>query len=257
MKDLYKELNEFFGFDFNDLSDLLSFDESNSKQAAATEENLNESLITPVKQSDEPLTEHKEQDKMQSTQPAQPLKPKDCDRIESPTLLNQETTYFDPNAISTPGKPDFKNNHLYTGHQLQQQSFDSCNSTLLSVNDAVPPNQYSYSINRYSFSPLQENTTIYSPIMTLAGNSRVSSNNISMPYNNQLVINMPAEAPTTLSNMISSVPSNCQIQYLNQQMEGGPISKRPGCRSKRSRFKSAVYKELEQLHPNAVDPQVN
>lgn len=246
-KELKDLVNELTGFIDKTFFDYLSYSEAtNSKQVPATEENLNESLITPVKQNDDLFNAQKEPNKMQPDQSTLPLESKEYGRIESPTLLNQSTTFFDPNAISTPGKPDFKTNHISSEHQSQQQSFDSFNSTLLSVNESLPPTQHSY-----SFSPLQGNTAIHAPLMSFAGNYNVSSNNISAPYN-QVLITMPSEATTT-----PAMPSAMLSSYLNQETECSLTTKRPGCRSKRSRFKSASYKELEQLHPNAVDPHVS
>lgn len=209
----------------------MTIDLNSAKQAPTADHPLNESLVTPVKQVDELLT-IPEPSKVQ-------VQTQEESRVESPVPNNTNISYFDPNAISTPAKPNF-NNIVSPALQTQQQSFNSFNSTLLSVNESSTQNTPSYSVNAYSFSPLQQDNV---PIYVLTHtNSSVSPENCKLATN--------ATTSSTQSN------SN-EMQHLKHQVVTGSTPKRPGCRSKRSRFKRATYKELEHLNPYAIEPQVS
>lgn len=226
------DLNEF---------DILTLDTGTSKHPPAETDNLNDSLVTPIKQDEEPLNT------------PEPNKTQTQETIGSPLSCNPEISYFDPSAISTPAKPNYDNNSFSSLNQTQQQqSFDSFNSTLLSVNEPIPP--CAYSIN-----PMQDKSSVFVPVMTFTTNSNASPHQLALPYNS-ILITIPPEAtmttPAMPPTMISSVQSNNSNSnlLLSQPNETGP--KRPGCRAKRSRFKSAVYRELENLDPNAKAPMV-
>lgn len=231
--------------------DTLTLDTNSSKYPATTTDELNESLVTPVKvdsmavkQIDGPLTTEPIKDQKETVTQVQ---------AESPISSNV-ISYFDPCVISTPAKPNYNNNNtISTIHQTQQQSFDSFNSTL---------NCTSYS-HPYSFTSLQEKSPVFVPVMTFTTNSNAPHNHVALPYNSILVTippeataTTPAMPPTVISSIQANNSSN-QMQYLNQQIQAGPISKRPGCRAKRSRFKSAAYRELENLDPNSIKPKVS
>lgn len=206
---------------------------------------LNTSLITPVKHIDQCI----------STPETGKNQPQSQLPIGSPTPSNTNISYFDPSAVSTPAKPNFNNSHISPATQQQRhQSFDSFNSTLLAINESST--QYSYPA--YSISPLETK----SPVITFTTNQNAMPNNSTMTYSS-ILITTPCESITTPAmpaTVISSIQidnSNNQITQLNRQIQGGPAPKRAGCRAKRSRFKSAAYKELEHLDPNMIRPRVS
>ncbi|XP_031624264.1 uncharacterized protein LOC116341381 isoform X2 [Contarinia nasturtii] len=243
MKDLYHDMYDIL--DINELT-LLNYTEFNpfepdfntSKQAPIVQEDISQSLITPVKHITEQLNTP-ECEKIQSQTESQAT-------IQAPIPSNPPMSHFEPNIISTPARPNFI-------HQTQQQSVDSFNSSLLSVNESPVQCTYPYPYpNAYTFTPVPEN----SPVMTFLANSNVASNNFTLPYNSNL-ITTPYESTsifTMSSSVISSTESDKIGNSLKTQIECGPTPKRPGCRSKRSRFKSATYKELENFDPNSIEP---
>lgn len=222
--------------DFNDL-DGLTLDTSSSKHLPTTSNATNESLVTPVKQIDESvITPEPNQNQTKS------------DMISS----NPGISYFDPISISTPAKPNYNNNSIPTiYHQTQQQSFDTFNNTLFSVNESG-----------FSYTSPRDKSTVLVPVMTFTTNSNASPNQLASPYNVYVTIppETTATTPAMSSTVISSIQSNNnnnQIIHLSQQIEAGRVVKRPGCRAKRSRFKSAAYRELDNLDPNAIVPKVS
>lgn len=251
--------NELFGYiDINFLEshewvDPVTLDSNPTRQATTTTEAVsNESLVTPVKQTDEAqitpeVSEIAEQRQTEI-------------RVDSPVINNSNISYFDPNAISTPARPNFNISSISSSLQVQQQSINSFNSTLLSINESSTQNTLSYSTNSCSFSPLQQNNmSVFVPVVTFTTSPTLSSNKFSLP----IQITLPTEAITTKaipSTIISSMTlnsSNNQMEHLKHQIDAGPALKRPGCKSKRSRFKSAAYKELENLSPYAFERQVS
>lgn len=220
--------------DFNDL-DNLTLETNSTKHLPTTSNETNESLVTPVKQIDESLNTP-ESNKNQTK----------SDMISS----NPGISYFDPISISTPAKPNYNNNSISPMyHQTQQQSFDRFNNTLFSVNESG-----------FSFPPPRDKSTVLVPVMTFTTNA--SSNPSTSPYN--VYVTIPSETTATTSAMsptvISSIQSNNnnnRMLHLSQQIEAGAAVKKPGCRAKRSRFKSASYRELDNLDPNAIVPKAS
>lgn len=248
-KEVNDLLNDWYSCVDVNFWDTLTLDTSSSKHPPTSTttaiDDLNKSLVTPIKQIDEPLTTpDPNKTQKQSNTPVS---------IESPITSNTEITYFDPSVMSTPAKLNYNNDAISPVHRTQQ-SFDSFNSTLLSVNDTMT-HCTSYP---YSFTP----QPVFVPVMTFTTNSNASSDQLAIPYNSILVTippeataTTPAMPPTVISSIQSSNDSN-QILGLSQKIEAGPPNKKLGCRAKRSRFKSALYRELENLDPNAVVQKV-
>lgn len=256
--EVYKSI-DIDSLDLRDLTDALTLDSNTPKQMTDQVQNLDESLITPVKETEEPLTTADA-----SKIPTQPT----CSvPAISPISSSSNINYFNPSIISTPAK----SGHDCNVSQSQQQNLsgDSFNSTLLSINESTAT-QYSYAypypMNANSFSQIESKSPILIPIMTcvtsIAGVSGVPVNNHQLPSSAMI---MPSQSTiTTLtsampSTVISSIQSNDNSQplYLRRQIEAGPTPKRPGSRAKRSRFKSAIYNELENFNPNNFQPKVS
>lgn len=239
-------------------SDTFAVDASNStKQEPTVREEVNESLLTPVKRIDEPLTTP-ENNKIQS-QTSEP-------QAQIQTLLSShsEISYFDPDANSTPAKPNPNNSSVssvHQSHQQEQQSCDSFNNTPLAVNESWANCTNSYLPNAHTFTPSNEKLPLFVPVMTLATNSNASSNNDALPHNS-ILISIPSDVTVTApaimpSTRLSSIQSNDISNHSRQQIISGPAYKKPGCRSKRLRFRSAAYSELENLDPNSIEPPVS
>ncbi|XP_055309941.1 uncharacterized protein LOC129573467 [Sitodiplosis mosellana] len=239
----FLDLNEF---------DTLTLDTSSSKHPPTATDDLNESLVTPVKQIDEP-----EPNKYQTPSETAEV-PVDSPEIPS----NPGISYFDPSAISTPSKPNYINSPTTRIHRTQQQSLNSSNSTLLSVNETTTVHNTSYPY-AYSVKPLQDKTSVFVPVMTFTTNSNASPHELTLSYPSSILVTIPSDAtsttpampPTMISSIQSIHNSNQMLQMSQQQIGAGQTIKRPGCRAKRSRFKSAVYKELENLDPNTLIPK--
>lgn len=231
------------------------FPDVSSFTQAVNADELDSTLVTPVKQIDEvtdKTLETPDPNKMQCSSQAP---------IESPILSNQ-INYFDPNSISTPAKMDCSTNSISATNQTQQSHNDSFNSTLLAVNETMQQPSTPYPLTPYAFSPLQDKSPLFVPVMTFGSNSNTQPN-IPIPYS-PIIITMPSQAittPTIPSTVISSVQlnessNNTEILQLNEQLQSRSMPKRPGCRSKKARFKSARYKDLEDSDPNLIQPKV-
>lgn len=215
--DIFNSLNSFDFSYINDFTDPLTVDTNWPKKAADDVDvvDLNATLITPVKQTEESLSTP-ETDKNQLQSKAM--------IASSPGTSNANMSNFYPSEMSTPAKVNFdatnqiSSSFYQTVEQQQQQhsqSFNSFNSTLLPpLNNSNNPliNQqftHQYPTNDYSITSL-----------------------------------------ATPSNVISSTQSNGQHQ-------AEPIEVKRSHRAKRSRFKNAIYKELENFDPNTVQSKVS
>lgn len=245
--------------DFGALAD----DWNPAKLAAINADELNATLETPVKQTvNDESVDVPETNKDQSPTTKVETAP------SSPGASNTNISHFDPNAMSTPAK--FIQTPDQQQRQSQSQSLDSINSTLLAP---PPPNSTNYSsplINQqftyayqyptntitYSIGSFESNSPIHIPPMT----SNVINQYSTQQYSANL-IKMSSEATTTTSAIPSTVISSFQInenpieiERLNRQIQS---RQKPGHRAKRSRFKSAAFKELENLDPNTIQPKVS
>lgn len=230
-KEVYDLFAEFGDIDMNswdlyyDLPDPLLPDSAPSKQVDA-DENLNENLVTPVKQINESSVTTHENSQLQE-QTVSKLQPNES----SPMLANNQSINFF--EISTSGKPNFKNNTISSGHH----------------DSSLPQTQISHSINGYSLNPLQDSA------MKFAGSSSSYS---ALPYTQVLVALSPQAITRTspmLSTMTSSTPLKITHQIVNQRQVEDKSAQRSK-RSKRSQLKCEAYKELERIHPDAIEPQV-
>lgn len=254
VNDLFNELYNSLPEDLlNEITDAIAFDTNPPKQISVqSNNNLNDTLITPVKRIESTLsTPEPNKDESQIQNP-----------VASPAPSNATIGYFDPNAISTPAKPNFNNNTISPATQQQhQQSFDSFNSTLLQINESSTQS-YSFQYPTYSLSPLDGKSHSFVPVMQYTTNSNTAINAAATPYSSFL-IKASCESITTTampSTVISSIQIDSginQIAQLNRQIQGGPAPKKIGSRAKRSRFKNASYRELEHLDPNSIQPQVS
>lgn len=251
-RELYDLLNDYLGDIDLSAFDMLFAADGNpaAKQANINADDLNATLITPVKQIEDATVSsenivNEAKSKAVTAPPA------------SPSISNTNISYFDPSAMSTPAKAADRSTEP-SPTQSQSQSFDSFNSTLLAPPSQVNDNntlmgqQITY---RYpnSFGAFGSNSTILTPVMTCVTNSNAIHQS-STEFAPNLIL-MSSEAITTpaiSSTVISSFQSN-----------GNPIEtkrsarERPGHRAKRSRFKSATYRELENFDPNTIQPKVS
>lgn len=227
--------------------------DANSFTQEVNADELDSTLVTPVKQIDEAT------DKTLETPDPNKLQCSSQAPIESPILSNQ-INYFDPNSISTPAKMDCSTNSISATNQTQQSHNDSFSSTLLAVNETMQQPSTPYPLTPYAFSPMQDKSPLFVPVMAIGSNSNTQPN---IPYS-PIIITMPSQAittPTIPSTVISSVQlnessNNTELLQLNEQLQSGSMPKRPGCRSKKARFKSARYKGLEDKDPNLIQPKV-
>lgn len=259
VSDLLSDWYSCIDVNFLDLNDFdpITLDPNVSKQPSNVQvENLSGTLITPVKQIDEPLSTPETDDIRSQTQM---LTHKQTQSLSEETIqspLSSKLNYFDPCAISTPSKPNFNNNFISPNEQLQQQSFNSFNSSLLSVNGSLAHDTYCKNVH----TSLHDNSPVFVPVMTFTTNSNASVNNVSLPYNS-ILITIPSEATATTSAMPSTLISSIQTHgfgnKIKPQSETTPSSKKPGCRSKISRFKNAAFAELGNFDLNSIESQVN
>lgn len=250
--------------DFGALAD----DWNLSKLVGINADDLNATLETPVKQADESVAAPEANENRSS-----PTKMVTTVALSSPATANANVSYFDPNAMSTPARV----NQTPEQQQKQSESFDSFNSTLLAPAAQPPSPQFANSsstltnpqltyqyptTSTYSIGSFESNPPIFIPVMTFTSNS-----NMFNQYSAQLssnLVKMTSEATTTSaipSTVITSFQINensIETEGVNQktQSKGETRTPRPGHRAKRARFKSAAYKELDNLDPIAVQPKV-
>lgn len=236
--------------DFGALAD----DWNPAKLAAINADDLDATLETPIKQTEE-SSAVPETNKGRSKVVAAPM--------ASPAASNANISYFDPNAMSTPARVDQTPEQQQS--QSRSQSFDSFNSTLLAPpsqptnHGSTPVNQqYVYQYPTGSTYSFDSNTPILiqTPI-PFAGNSNTLNQYLTRASQSNIV-KMSSEAVTT-SAIPSTVITSFQIDDdstrmtpRNRQTRSG---RKSGHRSKTPRFKNA-YKELENLDPNAIQPKV-
>lgn len=234
--------------DMCDFADTIS---NPPKQIADPVDDLNTSLVTPNKQIDEPLNTP-DASKNQSHSQSQ----------LSPEPSQTNISYFDPRIMSTPGNRSFNNSnnslndHVPQQQQLQtpnQQPIDSFSSTSsLNENRGVP--QYSYQYPPFAFSP----TVQHSPIVVAVTTNSIAPPIASKPSASYFV-SMPTDSITTTA-IPSTVTTPMQLSNSaappSQTVHAEDSLKKPGCRAKKSRFKSIAYQELESLNPNSIQPQV-
>lgn len=252
VSDLFNELFSDFdinAWDFKDIHDTLTFDGTSSKQATEAQ-NLNQSLITPIKQADEQLENQNES--LVTPEPYN-IESQSPASIQSPNRIN----FFGPSAVSTPAKLITNNNSI---SPAQQPSYDSFNSTLLSVNDVSQQKYMPYPVTPYAYSPQSDAAPTFVPTMSFTTNS-VASSNAALPYSSILIHPMPPGAsttPTIPSTVLSTMQTNNNdIDQLNRQIVAGPAPKKSGTRSKKSRFKNIEYTDLLNFNPNAIQPKVS
>lgn len=244
--------------DFGALAD----DWNPAKLAAINADDLNATLETPVKQTDESLAPP-ETSKSRSSPSKGMAAP-----LTSPAASNANISYFDPNAMSTPAKPDQTPEPQQS--LSQSQSFDSFNSTLLAppsqpvCHSGTPVNQqYAYQYpTTYTIHSYESSATVLIPTTTTFTSHPNTLNQYSTQPNQSNLVNMSSEAITT-SVMPATVITSFQIEDNSNEMtrpnrsnRKGTVQGEPGRRAKKSRFKNAAYRELENLDPNAIQPKV-
>lgn len=242
-------MNGFYGF--NDCTNAsMAVDWNWPKQPTTNADDLNATLFTPNKQIEQCITpeptQHQSKSKVSVTQSPLP----------SPGPSNANISYFDPSAMSTPARPNDGNRKCQETSDQQQQkqseSFDSFDSTLLAAppptslispactGGSTTPNSQQLT---YSTIPIGSNLPIFAPITPF------------QMQHSAITIAMSSEAKTTSaisSTIVSSFQSNA-----HSIGSASMVHKRPGYRDKRSRFKSATYRELEHLDPNTIPPRVS
>lgn len=248
--------------DFGALAD----DWNPAKLAGINADDLNATLETPIKQTDESTA-------VPETNKGRPSPSKVvATPLASPAASNANISYFDPNAMSTPARIDQTRDRQQS--QSRSQSFDSFNSTLLAApsqpvsHSATPVNQqyvYQYPTgSSYSISSLDSNIPILIQSPIPFGTNSTTFNQYSTQANQSNLIKMSSEATTTPA-IPSTVITSFQIDNDSIEMEQSTnrqtrsrssVQRKPGHRAKLSRFKNAAYKELENLDPNAIQPKV-
>lgn len=253
--------------------DALTLDWNLPKQAAFNVDDLNATLITPVKQIEETIATPETNPNQSKSRVVTASSSPPPSSPSSPGPSN--ISYFDPSTMSTPARVnDGDNQTSSTIEQPQKQSqFDSFDTTILAATTAPSPandgskliNQpftYQYpTSNAIAIVSLESNVPILIPVSTYTANS-----NALQPFQTQYLpnsIEISSEAKTTTttpSTVVSSFQLNenaMEIDRLNLQIQSEPVREKPGHRAKRSRFKSAAFKELENLDPNAIQPKVS
>lgn len=214
--------------DFDEYANQLNPDGNLPKQATIDVDDLNATLETPNKQTEESQSE------VAAASSAGP---------------SNANTYFNPSKMSTPAKASFDSNQISeasyqtTEQPQQQQSLASFDNSLIS------------SANNSSTLGDQQFTYQY-PFVTFNDNSSAS-----VPTQSSMNLNkMPSEAITTSAIPGTPIPSSqsneksVEIVPMDEQLQGASVEKKPGCRAKRARFKT--YKNLEDLDPSAMQPKV-
>lgn len=234
--DLYEWL--FFSEGFDDPSTIVS-NNNNPKPTdpiPSTSANLNDSLITPVKDMPEPIMLNITAENISEIDTT----------MQSPHIQNNSANeYFNPRIISTPARPDlfhhssdFNKYMSYPTIELptfsNQTSFTDNNTTFFAGNETF---------GQQSFNPIT-----YSPFkfVTFPPNAVETSSN---------VFTVPSMIMTTPALPSTIVTPTIAINYapmLSVQEKVENIKTRPGCRSKRSRFKGAIFPDLENLDPNSI-----
>lgn len=240
--------------DLRDLTDFLTMDANTPKQMLPDQvQNLDDSLITPIKDTEQPLATPDA-----SKNHAQPT---DSVSVISPISSRANISYFDPSIISTPAKSidSFSSDSNANQNQQQNLSCDSFNSILLSTNESATQYSYTfpYPMNTNSFSPLESKSPILNPITTShpVNNHQLPYSPVPMPSESSIMTLTSAMPPTVISS-IQSIDSNESL-YLKRQIEAGPAPKKARTRAKRTRFKSAAYNELQNFDPSKFPPQVS
>lgn len=238
--------------------DALTFDWNLPKQSTVNVDDLNATLITPVKQIEESLATPETNPNQSKTKVAAAATTSSS-VSSSPGPSNANLSYFNPNAISTPAAR--VNGQLpatiRTDQQQQQSdSFDSFDSTLLAPSQQISPSingaramrnspqfVYQYPTNTESNPPILISTTHYQmqPIM----------------INMSSGTNATSSIPSIVVSSFQSNENSVEIDRLNRQIQSGPVRSKRGYRERRSRFKNIAYMELENLDPNAIQPRVN
>lgn len=159
------------------------------------------------------------------------------------------TAYFDPNAISTPARPmTNKSNFNDSGQQpanfsMQYPYYDTSNIST-NLNPEKAP-QYTY---QYPLNPMKDSAPILLPFIPLntTSNSTILPNNLLQNSSSVLLI-----PQTTFSTSTASLKANNDLNSLNLQIQQGATLK-TGYHSKRTRFKNALYSDLERLDVNSI-----
>lgn len=218
-------------------------------------DDLNATLITPVKQIEQSLATPETTQNLSKSKVATAT----SSTSSSPGPSNVSISYFDPTAMSTPARVNgqmVSTVRLETAEQSQQQqqqsdSFNSFDSTLLAppISPSIPSVNNGSTLNSPQF-VYQYPTNANLPTVSSESNLPIL---ISIPqYQMQpIMINMSSDPKTT-----STTENTSEIDQLKRQIQSGPVSKKRGYRDKRSRFKSAAYVELENLDPNTIQPKV-
>lgn len=240
--------------DFTEYANQLAVDGNLPKQVTVDVDDLNATLVTPVKELEE-SNSAPETSKNQSQSKVL--------AASTPSTSNTNISYFDPSKMSTPAKDINTSNQIPSLNQKpEQQSFDSFNSTFLHTSSGSDSrtliNQqftYQYPTNNYSIGSLELSSPILTPAVLITSTSHAT---VAMPY--APISSGTITTTAAPSNVISSIQSNensIEITHLNRQLQAGPVQKKPGHRAKRTRFKSAIYTELENLDPNTIQPKVS
>lgn len=243
--DLYEWL--FFSEGFDDPSTIVS--NNNSKPTdpmPSTSANLNESLITPIKDiMPDPLMVNITTEDIPETDAT----------MQSPHIQNNSASeYFNPKIISTPARSDLL---CHNSDYNQYMSYPTIELPTFS-------NQSSFTdYNNISYLPGTEllgqqqsfnghqpfNANAYSPFKLVTfgcpNATETSSNMFTMP---PMIVSTPAVPSTIVTPTIAI--NFAPIFPVQEKAEN--IKTRLGCRSKRSRFKRASFPDLEHLDPNSI-----
>lgn len=207
--------------------------------------NLNDSLITPVKEMPEPIMLNITTDNIPET-----VTPMQSPHIQNNNAANE---YFNPKIISTPARSDllyhnsdFNQYMSYPTIELptfsNQSSFtDNNNTSYLAGNETL--GQQLLLNGQQTFNPIA-----YSPfnLVTHVPNAIETSNNMfTVP---PLVMATPA-IPSTIVTPTVAINYSA-ILPVPEKVEN--TKTRPGCRSKRSRFRGATFSDLDNLDPNSI-----
>lgn len=221
--------------DFNYVSDMLTIDTNAQNKPALEMQDLDQSLVTPIKEMDAALkTPNNNSGIIEEMQ-------------NSPITSNTSVHYFDPNVASTPARP-LGEVSIPSDNELQQST--NLSNTLVASTDSNSQYSYPYLTNSFMYNSSQDKSSIFVPFIKLAANT--PQNDVSVP-NTPIVVSFPSNlVMTPYSNQTTAI--NPEVVRLAQQLEGGPVPKRPGCRSKAVRFRN--FKELENLTPSQVKAKV-
>lgn len=247
--DLYEWLSFSEGFD--DPSTIMTNNNSKpTEPIPSTSANLNDSLITPVKDMPAPIMLNITTENIPETNTT----------MQSPHIQNNSANdYFNPKIISTPARPDllyhnsdYNNQYMsYPTIELptfsNQSSFTDNNTSYMNGNETLGQQQY---ISQQPFNGQQPfNSIAYSPfkLVTFAPNAvETSSNMFTVP---PMIMTTPA-MPSTIVTPTISINYAPILPNVQEKVEN--IKTRLGCRSKRSRFKGANFRDLENLDPNTI-----